>query len=171
MLRFYLSSILLWFPLVSHAGGATLTGSVSEATTVNGSENMVNSGNNYKTSIPPYIAAPSLTTSNDTCAESFTTGGVGAGFGLTFGKTYVSKPCNTRYNANQMTALGKADIAIEMMCAMDDIYEADLRLAKHKDIDPVCVPRDSSHQNNASEVITLSNDAPVLPKYNEELYR
>jgi len=170
MLRLFLSGIL-WFPLVSHAGGATLTGSVSESTSVNGSENMVNSGNNYKTSIPPYIAAPSLTTSNDTCAESFTTGGVGAGFGLTFGKTYVSKPCNTRYNANQMTALGKADIAIEMMCAMDDIYEADLRLAKHKDIDPVCVPRDSSHQNNASEVITLSNDAPVLPKYNEELYR
>jgi len=162
--------MLLWFPLISHAGGTSLTGSVSESTTIDGSENIVNSGNTFKSTIPPYIAAASLTTSNNTCAESFTTGGVGAGFGLTFGKTYVSKPCNTRYNANQMTALGKPDIAVEMMCAMDDIYEADLRLAKHKGTPPACVPRDSTYQNNPSEVVTLAPNKPPISNYDDDLY-
>jgi len=88
------------------------------------------------------VIIPALTTSNGTCMGS-TSGGIGiSGFGGSFGSTYTSDPCNVRFNANQMNALGAPELALEMMCSMDDVYEADKRIALRAGTRAKCMPRD-----------------------------
>ena len=109
------------------------------------SQLITNNGNTYEavdmSERVPGVIMPALTTSNGTCMGS-TSGGIGiSGFGGSFGSTYTSNPCNVRFNANQMNALGQPELALEMMCSQDSVYEADLRrgLAGGKQ---VCTKRD-----------------------------
>ena len=117
-------------------------GASAGASANNRNQNIVGSGNVYEASdisdSVPAVFVPALTTSNNTCANSFSGGGSGAGFGFSIGKTYVSEPCNIRFNANQMNALGYKHLAVELMCSMSSVFEADARNARANGTLPKC---------------------------------
>jgi len=156
-------ALALSISVVAHAGGTNANassysgadsfsqgigvGGASGSSSSSRNELITNNGNTYEAQdLGDAVAAviiPALTTSNGTCMGS-TSGGVGvSGFGAAFGTTYTSDPCNVRFNANQMNALGQPDLALELMCSQDSVYEADLRmgLAGGKQI---CTPRDEA---------------------------
>jgi uncharacterized protein YecT (DUF1311 family) len=66
-------------------------------------------------------------------------GGSGPGIGLAFGKTYVSGPCNARFNANQLNAIGQSEMAMEVMCGISSVAEADARMAEAYGTLPKCI--------------------------------
>ena len=122
---------------------------------------VVGSGNTYEASDlskrVPGVWAPALTNSNGTCMGSFSSGVGVSGFGGSFGKTYTSAECNARFNANQMNALGAQGLAVEIMCGMDSVYEADQRMRK-----PVCKPREETQNTEAVSWFPIDDqDAPV----------
>jgi len=108
----------------------------------------------------PTMFIPNLTTSNGTCANSFSMGGSGAGFGVAFGKTYVSGPCNARFNANQLNSLGMDKLAMETMCGIKSVYEADQRLKAQGRI-PRCVSREEAETDPVSTVDPTGEPAVV----------
>ena len=109
---------------------------------------------------------PNLTTSNGTCANSFSMGGSGAGFGVAFGKTYVSGPCNARFNANQLNSLGMGALAMETMCSIKSVYEADQRLKAQGRI-PRCVSTEAEADDTAA--VTLGPDGePVVVWFDDK---
>jgi len=162
----------------SNAGA--ISGSASESTSSSGSiglgqggsgyggsshsssanQNIVGSGNTYEAADfgeqVPTMFIPNLTTSNGTCANSFSMGGSGAGFGVAFGKTYVSGPCNARFNANQLNALGHKRLAMETMCGIKSVYEADQRTANQYGTPALCAKRGAE----ADEVQPVTNANP-----------
>jgi len=141
MQKLWLVLLIISISAQAQSGGLVASGSGSSPTSITGSQNVVDSGNIYNN--PPAVntTTVNLATSNDTCAESMVAGGSGAGIGINVGKTFVSEPCNIRYNASQMAALGRPDIAREMMCAMDNVYEADIRVAIANGTRPLCAKR------------------------------
>lgn len=119
---------------------------------------VVGSGNTYEAAdlgdSVPTLFVPNLTTSNGTCMGSLSTGIAVSGFGGGFGKTYTSAECNARFNANQLNALGAPDLAMEVMCAVDAIYNADQRMKR-----PRCQPRDEAGTTDSTTM--YQNTAPV----------
>ena len=65
---------------------STVSGTTTTNTNVSGTETIKN---------VPSMAAPNLTTSNDTCMGSAGVGGAVAGFGISLGKTYTDDNCIT----------------------------------------------------------------------------
>jgi len=109
----------------------------------------------------PTMFIPNLTTSNGTCANSFSMGGSGAGFGVAFGKTYVSGPCNARFNANQLSSLGMQDLAMETMCGIKSVYEADQRLKDMGQI-PKCVDKNPPEVQPVADTEIGPDGQPVV---------
>ncbi len=103
---------------------------------------VVGSGNVYEApdlgDHVPTMFIPNLTTSNGTCMGSFSSGLTVSGFGGGIGKTYTSGECNARFNANQMNALGAKQVAFEIMCSLDSVYDADQRAGTMR-----CADRDA----------------------------
>lgn len=72
----------------------------------------------------PNVYAPALAAAgSEVCLGSFSAGGAGAGFGLTFGGTMVDQECQLRMNARTLATLGYNVAAREEMC-IDPVVRA-----------------------------------------------
>ena len=92
----------------------------------------------------PDVIAPGLTSTNGTCLGSFSAGVGISGVGVSGGKTILDEGCDRRYNAARMHDFGYSEIALEIMCADEEVYEAAMRVAQYNNQKPVCAGDDPS---------------------------
>ena len=79
----------------------------------------------------PSVIAPSIQTGSltDSCLGSFSSGIAGAGFGATFGKSYVDEACVRRLHAKFLSTAGQGELAMAIMCEDKFVAEASAALS------------------------------------------
>lgn len=83
----------------------------SSTTTINGTQSVRN---------VPGIAAPNLTSSNDTCMGSTSVGTTMMGFGISFGTTWTDKNCVMLKNGRELWNMGMRHAGLARLC-MDSL--------------------------------------------------
>jgi len=78
---------------------------------------------NYRRSTASAIA-PGLTSGNDVCAGSKSIGGQAAGFGISFGTTWVDNNCVRLKNSARLEDLGFKTAAVALLCQDEEVAQA-----------------------------------------------
>ena len=105
----------------------------------------------------PDASAPALTSSG-VCYGSFSAGGSGPGIGLSFGKTVEDDECQARENARVLFGMGAAALAMEVMCGIEEVAEADAQAKPY-----LCA------SNKMAEETMPNSDGAQDVSYNPEL--
>lgn len=112
-------------------------------------------GTDLSESVPNTFPSRLTSSYSGSCIGSWSAGGSVAGFGLSGGKTVIDEACVRRENASALSALGLTDIAMEVLCGGDDVFDAAARNAKRLGRPSVCAGIDpSSKEYDSSAVAT-----------------
>lgn len=121
--------------------------------------NYTSNGSDLSKRVPNHYAPSTNNSYNAYSCLKGASGGISvSGFGGSLGGYTLDKNCDIRVNSSILMDYGLDDHAIQVLCQLDDMREADKRVAEMRGTEPRCFGSKKEENKSANNVFNFYDD-------------